>query len=201
MMEALTIAALPAETDLDLVQRHRYGDPQAFEEVYRRYAEMVFNLAWRMSGDRDAAADLTQESFLKIFLHVGRFRGRSSLKTWVYRVALNVCRSRLGRKRLDLRPLAEDGGPGVETRDPRRDPEQRAIARDEGERVARALLEVPEVFRAAVVLCDLEGLTYEEIADVLGVRIGTVRSRIARGRDRLRRALERADAVQREESR
>jgi RNA polymerase sigma-70 factor (ECF subfamily) len=190
-MEAAETSAAPlVQSDWDLVQRHRYGDPQAFEEVYERYGPMVFNLAYRMCGDRETAADLTQDSFLRIFRAVDRFRGRSSLKTWIYRVALNVCRSRLRRKRWSVQPLAEDDGPGVELRDPDRGPEQRAIARDEGRRVAEALLEVPEVFRSAVVLCDLQGLSYEEIAEVLGVRLGTVRSRIARGRDRLRVILE-----------
>lgn len=190
MEAADSTAASLRQTDLDLVERHRYGDPSAFEEVYRRYGDMVFNLCYRLSGDPDQAADLTQEAFLRIFRHVGRFRGGSSLKTWVYRVALNHCRSRLGRRQLAVRPLAEDGELGPEAVDPRRGPEERAIARDEGRRLTRALAQVPVPFREAVVLFDLQGLSYEEIARVLGVRLGTVRSRLARGRERLRQILE-----------
>ena len=182
--------ASSADDDRHLAERHRYGDPQAFEEVYQRFSTMVYNLALRLSGQPDEAEDLTQEVFLRIHRHLGRFRGRSTLKTWVYRVTLNHCRSRLGRRKLPTQPLAEETGEGVPLPDRRRGPEDRALAQDAARRVARALLGVKPVFREAVVLRDLEGLGYEEIAGVLGVRIGTVRSRIARGRDQLRAVLE-----------
>lgn len=178
---------------LDLVQRHRYGDPQAFEEVYEEFGGMVYNLALRMSGRPGQAEDLTQEVFLRIHRYLGRFNGRSSLKTWVYRVTLNHCRSRLGRKKYFTQPLAEEtgDGTGVELRETRRDPEQRAQASEASRQVAAALPQVKQVFREALILRDLEELTYEEIAQVLGVRLGTVRSRIARGRDQLRQVLRR----------
>jgi RNA polymerase sigma-70 factor (ECF subfamily) len=183
---AAEAAALGGE-ERALVERHRYGDPGAFEEIYGRFSEMVFNLALRLSGDRDEAADLTQEVFLRIYRHLGKFRGGSSLKTWVYRVALNHCRSKLSRRR-PAEPLDD-----AEPVDPARGPESRALAGDAGRRVAAALAGLPPMFREAVVLRDLEGLAYQEIAEVLGVRTGTVRSRIARGRDALRRLLARAE--------
>ncbi len=189
-MEATITTAVP-ETDLDLVQRHRYGDTEALAEVYQRYGTMVLNLAYRMCGDQDLAADLTQEIFLRVHRNLDRFRGRSSLKTWVYQVALNHCRSRLSRRRWKPVPLPEEserGGPQLV--DQRRDPEQQALSRDRQRVLERALLQLPAVFREAVVLCDLQGMSYEEIADVLGIRIGTVRSRIARGRLKLRALLE-----------
>ncbi len=185
---ALAAAAEAAELgsrERSLVERHRWGDATAFEEVYRRFAEMVFNLAYRLAGEREEAADLTQEVFLRIYRHLGRFHGGSSLKTWIYRVALNHCRSRLGRRR-PLEPLDDAGAEPV---DPARGPESRALAGDAGRRVAAALAGLPPAFREAVVLRDLEGLAYQEIAEVLGVRVGTVRSRIARGRDQLREIL------------
>lgn len=183
--------AVPEATDLDLVDRHRYGDEQAFAEIYQRYATMVYNLSLRLSGDPEEASDLTQEIFLRIFRHLAKFRGRSSLKTWIYRVALNHCRSRLGRRRPDPQPLTGPEGETVrEIPDPRRSPEDRAVAESEARLVAAALARVPRRFREAVTLRDLEGLSYQEIADVLRVRIGTVRSRIARGRERLREVLE-----------
>lgn len=190
-MKAITIDAMPVGArDLDLVERHRYGDEAAFEEIYDRFGGMVYNLAWRLSNDPEEAADLTQETFLRIHRHLGKFRGGSTLKTWIYRIALNHCRSRLGRKRV-WQPLAEE----TERRlpDPRRGPEERALARDAERRVASALAALPRRYAEAVVLCDLEGLPYQEIAEVLGVRIGTVRSRIARGRERLRRVLEKTE--------
>jgi RNA polymerase sigma-70 factor (ECF subfamily) len=186
---ALAAAAEAAELgsrEQSLVERHLWGDATAFEEVYRRYGEMVFNLAYRLAGEREEAADLTQEVFLRIYRHLGRFHGRSSLKTWIYRVALNHCRSRLGRRR-PVEPL--DDGAGAEPVDPSRGPESRALAGDTGRRVAAALAGLAPAFREAVVLRDLEGLAYQEIAEVLGVRVGTVRSRIARGRDQLRELL------------
>lgn len=177
-------------SDLDLVERHRVGDRAAFEEVYQRHAKLVFNLSYRMSGNPVDAEDLSQEIFVRIFRHLKRFNGKSALKTWIYRVAINHCRSRLGRKTLDTRELAEESERGVQLRDTRRDPEQRALATDASRTVERGLRGLKPMFREAVVLRDLEGLSYEEIATVLSVRIGTVRSRIARGRDRLRAQLE-----------
>ena len=193
-MEVITAATpLSSNPDLDLATRHRYGDPQAFEEVYRRHAEMVFNLAYRMAGTREEAEDLSQEIFLRIHRHLGRFNGRSALKTWVYRVTLNHCRSRLGRRRYPTRPVAEENEEeGVRLIDTGRSPEERVLAQDAARRLNLALRRVKPRFREAVVLRDLEGLSYEEIAEILKVRIGTVRSRIARGRDRLRVVLEKA---------
>jgi len=176
--------------DLELAAAHRRGDPEAFAEVYRRHGTTVYNLALRMAGDPDAAADLTQEVFLRVHRHLGKFRGRSALKTWIFRVALNHCRSRLGRRpRPTISLTAAEGEPAREVPDPGRGPEERAMARDEGRRLEAALAALPVAFREAVVLRDVQGLAYEEIAEVLGVRIGTVRSRIARGRDRLRALL------------
>ncbi|HEX2251974.1 MAG TPA: sigma-70 family RNA polymerase sigma factor [Thermoanaerobaculia bacterium] len=177
--------------DLELAERHRYGDGDAFAEVYRSYETPVYNLALRMAGDPEEARDLTQEVFLRVFRHLGKFRGRSSLKTWIYRVAINHCRSRLGRRRLPQSSLTgPEGDAGRDLPDPNRGPEERAVARDERRVLEEALAALPVAFREAVVLRDIEGLAYDEIAQVLGVRPGTVRSRIARGREHLRRALE-----------
>ncbi len=178
--------------DVELVERHRCGDLQAFDEVYERFSEMVYNLAVRLSGNRDEAADLTQEIFLRIYRHLGSFGGRSTLKTWVFRIAVNHCRDRLSRH-VPLMQSIDDGveEEGMPIADPARGPEELAVAADEGRRVSRGLARLPQVFREAVVLRDLEGLSYEEIAEVLGVRVGTVRSRIARGREQLRLLLER----------
>lgn len=179
------------DLDIELVERHRCGDDAAFDEVYERFGEMVYNLALRLSGNREEAADLTQEIFLRIYRHLGSFGGRSTLKTWVFRVAVNHCRDRLSRHQVETEPILD----GVEERevafaDPARSPEELALAADDGRRVTAGLACLAPCFREAVVLRDLEGLSYEEIADVLGVRVGTVRSRIARGRDQLRVLLE-----------
>lgn len=191
-MEAATATStLSSNPDLDLAQRHAYGDAAAFEEVYQRYLTMVYNLALRMSGRPEEAEDLTQEIFIRVYRHLGRFNGRSTLKTWTYRVALNHCRSKLGRRVLPTQPLAEENeGEGVHLVDTRRGPEDKTLAVDAAQQLGWALRQLKPKFREAVVLRDLEGLTYDEIAEVLNIRIGTVRSRIARGRDRLRVILE-----------
>ena len=179
------MSSLPGSSDVELADRHRYGDEAAFEEVHERFASMVYGLCLRMSGDSTRAQDLSQDVFLRIFRSLGRFRGRSSLRTWVYTVTLNHCRSRLGRKRLRTESLELETGERA-LQDPCRDPEDLTVAHDTGKVVSEALLHLPTRFREAVVLRDIEGLSYAEIASVLGIRIGTVRSRIARGRDQLR---------------
>jgi RNA polymerase sigma-70 factor (ECF subfamily) len=185
-------AAVPAadrSVERTLAERHRWGDASAFEEVYRDHAEMVFNLALRLAADPDRASDLSQEVFLRVHRHLGKFRGRSSMKTWIYRITINHCRSRLARRRFATRSLDSDEALAERVADPARGPEERAMAGDAGRVLEAALAELPVPFREAVVLRDLEGLAYEEIAEVLGARIGTVRSRIARGRSALREVL------------
>ena len=184
-------ALLVYESDLEIAERHRHGDAAAFDEIYSRFAEMVYNLTLRLTGDADEAADLSQEIFLRIYRHLGRFAGRSSLKTWIYRVALNHSRSRLGRRRLPTQSLTPaPGEPPTDVADARRGPQERAEAGDDAQRVGTALARLATPFREAVVLRDLEGLSYQEIAEVAGVPVGTVRSRIARARDQLRSMLE-----------
>ena len=176
--------------DGDLVLRHRYGDAGAFEEIYTLHERMVYNLALRLLADPEEAADLSQEAFLRIYRHLHRFRGRSSLRTWIYRVALNCCRTRLDKRTRGAVVWSEAEPERVEkVPDTDRDPEDRALASATGDRVAAALARLPGEFREAVVLRDLEGLSYREIATVTSRRIGTVRSRIARGRERLRLLL------------
>jgi RNA polymerase sigma-70 factor (ECF subfamily) len=190
-VEALTIesAAVP-DPDVDLVARHRAGDGRAFDEVYGRYSGMVYGLALRLSANPQEAEDLTQDVFLRIYRHLAGFRGGSSLKTWVYRVALNQCRSRFARFRPPTQGLFEEGvEEAPQLRDPSRGPEEAALSSDTARLISEALARLPLVFREAVVLRDLEGLAYEEIADATGVRVGTVRSRIARGREQLRQLL------------
>jgi RNA polymerase sigma-70 factor (ECF subfamily) len=179
-----------ANADLELARRHLAGDETAFEEVYRRHSELVYNLCRRLAPSAPDALDLAQDVFLRIHRHLGRFGGRSTLKTWIYRVAVNQCRSRLGRRRPPTEPLDDRFGRDDRWAAPGPDPEQRAAHAEQGRRVEAALARVPMRFRSAVVLRDVEGLSYEEIAGILGVPPGTVRSRIARGREALRIALE-----------
>ena len=179
-----------------LAERHRLGDESAFEEVYNRFVQVVYNLCLRLARSPEDAEDLAQETFLRIYRHLGSFDGRSSLKTWIYRVTVNHCSSKLGRRRLLTIPLRfsdDEDEEGVLLAATERDPESLQLARDAGERVQAALRQLQPNYRAAVVLRDLEDLSYEEIAVVLDINIGTVRSRIARGREGLRHLIEKAE--------
>ena len=183
-----------AEWEQGVVLRHRYGDASAFEEVYEEFASLVYNVSLRLCGRPEYARDLSQEVFLRIHKGLVRFRGKSTLKTWIYRVTLNHCRSRLRRRQLQLEPITDETGRDREFADPSRGPEGHASASDAKRVVMTALLALDPAYREAVILRDLEELSYQEIADVTGVRIGTVRSRISRGRERLREALERNES-------
>jgi RNA polymerase sigma-70 factor (ECF subfamily) len=181
--------ASQAQRERDLVERHRRGEREAFEEYYCAHAGLIYNLTLRHCGDPELARDLSQEILIKAFRGLARFRGASSLKTWTYRICINHCRSRLGRRRPAMQSLQDEDGRDREVVDLERGPEETALAHEESRRLAAALPQVDAAFREAVVLRDLEGLSYQEIAALLGVPIGTVRSRIARGREQLREAL------------
>lgn len=195
-----SVASVSLERELWLAERHRLGDDRAFEAVYRQYLPQVYNLCLRLCHSATDAEDLAQETFIRIYRHLGGFDGRSSLKTWIYRVTLNLCSSRLSRRRLLTLPLRSGDDPdeeGVLLVDPERNPESLSLARDAAERVEAGLRLLQPNFRAAVVLRDLEGFSYEEIAEMLEIHIGTVRSRIARGREGLRHLLEKAEGQKR----
>ncbi len=171
----------------------------SFEELFARYSSMVFHLTYRILGDREEALDVSQEVFLTVFRKRHCFRGESSLKTWIYRIAINRasnrCRwwSRLRRRgtvsldehlsRENARSLSETLEAGG------RSPEETLLAEEERAEIERSLLRLPVPQRIAVVMRDIEGLSYEEIADAMKVSMGTVKSRIARGREELKRRL------------
>jgi RNA polymerase sigma-70 factor, ECF subfamily len=171
----------------------------SFEEIFHRYHSMVFNLTFRVLGDREEALDVTQDVFFSIYRKLHRFRGDSSLKTWIYRIAVNRaanrCRwwSRLRRRgtisldehlsRDDDRTFSESLQAAGES------PEHTLLMREQRREIERSLLRLPVQQRVAVIMRDVEGLSYEEIADLLQVSLGTVKSRIARGREELKRRL------------
>jgi RNA polymerase sigma-70 factor (ECF subfamily) len=193
-VEAIVARHAVLDEERELVARHAAGDRSAFDEIYSRYSGLVFHLALRLLGSREEALDIAQDVFLRIHRHLAGFRGASSLRTWIYRITLNQCRNQ-GKR---FRPVSVPVGDGEDERpiaDPAAGPEELAMRHEFTERVKRALGSVPDEFREALVLRDLEDLSYEEIAGVLGVPLGTVRSRIARGRERLRCLLQTAGEV------
>jgi RNA polymerase sigma-70 factor (ECF subfamily) len=187
-----------AELDSPL-DRIRTDRSLVFDELFERYQAMVFNLAYRILGDREEALDISQEVFLIIYRKLHRFRGDSSLKTWVYRIAINRasnrCRwwnrlRRRGTVSLDQH-LAKDSGfnlsETLETDD--RSPEENLLSKERSLEIQRSLLRLPVPQRVAVVMRDIEGMSYEEIAASTQTTLGTVKSRIARGREELKRHL------------
>lgn len=171
------------------------GRDCAYEALLDRYQHPVFNLVSRLIDDRADAADVTQDVFLKVFRSVGSFRGQSSLKTWIYRIAVNESYNRrrwFGRhRRPEVGLEAEEECRSVihHVSDPARSPYDLALSHEWGAAIEKALNAIAPAFRAAVVLRDVEELSYEEIAEVLELNLGTVKSRILRGREALRKSL------------
>ena len=183
--------------ELELVERSRQGDLEAFNAIVAAYQDRVYNLCLRMLGSSQAAEDATQEAFLSAYRNVGRMRG-ASLRAWLFRIAANACIDELRRRRrhaqvsLEAPPphaADEESERAMEVADPAAGPEQLALRVEVCEALQTELLRLPPDQRLAVVLCDVEGLSYEEIAASMGSSIGTVKSRISRGRARLRAAL------------
>ncbi|MFI5180613.1 MAG: RNA polymerase sigma factor [Thermoanaerobaculia bacterium] len=185
-----------AAGDEHAVAQFLAGDVAGFETLVRRYSGMVFTLAARLVGPLDAE-DIVQETFLRAWRGLSGFRGESALKTWLYSIALNRIRARRGalaRIRALFGTAASGGdGPDFSLVDGLTDgglsPEENAARAEERRRLRKAIAALPEEFRLAVVLRDLDGLSYDEVASVLAVPVGTVRSRLARGRTLLKEAL------------
>lgn len=180
------------DPDAELVARWQGGDASAFETLVRRHERRVFRLLLRMLGNREDAEDASQEAFLSLHRHGHRFRGEARFSTFVYRVAANAALNRrrsLGRARTREKELAVRQAAGDDLPSAPRDPEGAAGGAEVQERVQQALLELPQDLRAAIVLYDLEGQPYRDIALALGVPEGTVKSRIHRARNSLRELL------------
>lgn len=187
-----------APTDSDFVERLRNGDAEAFDTLITRYSGDIFSVLYRMTEDAEEARDLTQETFLSALKGIKSFRGDSELKTWLFRIALNHSRNRFRwwkrRKRNETVSLDKPMGDGTVTisdtiADQGESPEQAMLREERRQKLLAALGGLPEIFRETVVLCDIEGLGYEETARMLSISIGTVKSRLARAREQLRKRL------------
>jgi RNA polymerase sigma-70 factor (ECF subfamily) len=184
-----------AHLDAELVEGLRAGKAEAYEVLISRFQQPVFNLVCRLTGSREEASDIVQDVFLKIFRNIGHFQSQSSLKTWVYRITVNEAwnhrRWFTRHQRQETAMAEEESGRSYEDtlRDTGRSPLQLAADHEAQAMLEQALAQVNPKFRAAVVLRDIEDLSYEEIAAVLEVSLGTVKSRILRGREALRKSL------------
>ena len=185
------------ENEVAFVDRLQVGSDEAFETLISLYQAPIYNVAYRILGDASEASDAVQETFMKIFKGIKTFRGESGLKTWIYRIAISesLNRQRWWKRWRRHAPVSIDdttpnGARLVEVTDSGPSPES-ACARMEMEReVQRALNGLSFEHRVAVVLRDIEGLSYEEIAETLGLSLGTVKSRLWRARSEMRTKLE-----------
>jgi RNA polymerase sigma-70 factor (ECF subfamily) len=181
----------------DLVLRLKEKDEAAFAEAFQLYKDLIFNLSFSMLADKSEAMDITQEVFLTLYRKIHRFRGECSLKTWLYRIALNQIsnRNRWWRRRFRHRTVslslngASDEKRTLDLISDRPQPDRQLLSLEVRKALREGMDQLPFEQRAAVTLRDMHGLTYQEIAGVLGVHVGTVKSRIARGRNRLRELL------------
>jgi RNA polymerase sigma-70 factor (ECF subfamily) len=182
------------------LERLKRGETAAFEQLVAERTSDIYGLLVRLTSDAEESRDLTQETFLRAYQAIGKFRGDADLKTWLYRIAINQARNRWRwwrRRRRDA-TVSLDATVGGSERTiaaqledrAAADPEQETLAHERERQLRTALQNLRSAYREAVILRDVEGFTYEEIAETLQLNIGTVKSRLARGRLELRKKLE-----------
>jgi RNA polymerase sigma-70 factor, ECF subfamily len=182
--------------DFDLAAALREGSEEAYELLISQYQQPVYNLAFRLLNDPTDACDVVQEVFLKVFRKIGDFRGQSSLRTWVYRITVNEAHNQMRwffrhrRREVGLEEESPEGNPAGVMQDSGRSPFEQVFDHERRDLIEQALARINPSFREAVVLRDVNGLSYEEIAEILQLSLGTVKSRILRGREALRHELE-----------
>jgi RNA polymerase sigma-70 factor (ECF subfamily) len=190
LMHDRTTQAPPDEREL--LGRARDGDLEAFNVLVELHQRSVYNLCYRMIGNAAAADDGAQEAFIAAYRHIGTFRG-GSFRGWLLRIAANACtdelRRRARRPAVSLDAVAPGAAEPLDVPDRRPGPDELALQGEREAAVQAALLRLPSDQRMAVIMCDIEGFAYDEIAAALEVSMGTVKSRIARGREKLRRLL------------
>jgi RNA polymerase sigma-70 factor (ECF subfamily) len=187
--------------EAQFIERLKRGDAAAFETLVNERSGEIYGLLYRLTENAEEARDLTQETFLRAFQSIMHFRGESDLRTWIYRIAINQARNRWRwwrRRRRDAtvsidEPDIGNGRLGLIATlksTTAKDPEEDTLANERERALKKALGTLKRVYREAVVLRDIEGFAYDEIATTLNISVGTVKSRLARGRQELRRKLE-----------
>jgi RNA polymerase sigma-70 factor, ECF subfamily len=193
------LAGAPAgmsEEDARILRGLKSGIEEAYEELIQRYQQPVYGVVYRLLGNQSDASDVVQDVFLKVFRSIGSFREQSTLRTWIYRIAVNEAHnhrrwfSRHCRNEVSLEQESADHRSALDhALDPGRSPFEQTLEREHRTLLEQALGRINPAFRTAVVLRDIENFSYEEIADILELSLGTVKSRILRGREALRREL------------
>jgi len=183
--------------DAILIKAFLKGDKVAFDKLVVKYTKRVFNVCFRLLGDYEEANDSAQDTFIKVYRALRKFRFEASFSTWLYRIAVNTCKNKLKsvahrqKKRVISwdNPVSADRPPVLEIQDERQSP---AIELEKKERmkfIQEAINVLPPEHKEVITLRDIEGLSYEEIAEITGLSLGTVKSRLARARSDLRKRL------------
>jgi RNA polymerase sigma-70 factor, ECF subfamily len=185
--------------EAEFIERLKRGEAAAFETLVSERSGEIYGLLFRMTENSEEARDLTQETFLRAFQNIGRFRGEADLRTWIYRIAINQARNRWRwwRRRRRDSTVSLDATQGQSNQtliatlaESSENPEEKTLAHERESALRTALQKVGRAYRETVILRDIEGFTYEEIATTLEINVGTVKSRLARGRQELRERLE-----------
>lgn len=178
------------ETDALLVRHASQGDAIAFETLMESHQHTIYALCLRMMGSRQDALDMAQEAMLRIYRSLGSFKAQANFSTWIYRITANVCIDELRkRKRTETVSIDVLAQSGFEPDGESPSPEASTLSKETREELARAIMMLPLDQRTAIVLRDVQGLSYEEVAGAMGINLNTVKSRISRGRHRLRQIL------------
>ena len=183
------------EDDRELIVKSQNGDVAAFESLVKQHQVVAYNVALKILGNQEDAKDATQEALIKVFKNLASFKAEAQFSTWLYRIVVNTCNDYLRKERsrkhfsLDKEMETEDGTLKREVSDDRMTPEKVYEANDLREKVQMAIQALPEQQRTVVVLRDIEGMSYDVIASMLDLPVGTVKSRINRGRDALKQML------------
>ena len=184
-----------AQPELALIRRVRQGDAEAFDRLVELFAGQVYNLAFRMIGNAEDAQDIAQEAFIRAYDALPRFRGEAAFSTWLYRIVVNVCRDEMSRRRRRPPTLTElesenaEVSPLSETLSTGESAEDELVRRERHHALGAAIAALPTPFRVVLVLYDVQGFSYQEIAEMLRANIGTVKSRLNRARNLLREKL------------
>jgi RNA polymerase sigma-70 factor (ECF subfamily) len=193
--ESASRSSMDQYDDAVLIARSKQGDRQAFDQLVTRYSAQIYNFAYRMTNNRDDAEDIYQEAFLHAFRGIGSFRADSAFSTWLYRIVRNVYLDEMKRRR--ARPYAsleeniqtEDGSIARDVQDDAPTPEEAVQINERRRAVHRAISQLPETQREILILYEMNQHSYEEIATILGINVGTVKSRLNRARRSLRDRL------------
>ena len=173
-----------------LVQRAQRGERAAIEALLKAYEKNVYNIAYRFMGNEADAYDMAQDALIKIYKGIASFKGQASFSSWVYRLTVNACMDGLRKRKNTPVSLENAVESGVPFEDPgAASPESYTLSIERKEDIQKAINLLPDVQKAAIILRDVYGFSYEEVSDYLDISVGTVKSRINRGRQKLRELL------------